>query len=151
MGSSNLFEVTVGESNVGAAASSASATRHTIEAKKLLKHSLYDPTTKANDIIALVYLPSNAVKSANVAIGYTYMQDPSEPTVFTASFYNRQSTVVGWGQLGNSGGYSSILRLGSGTIVNLATCQGTYPSVTAKQICTQPSPTNPQVIVSYFI
>jgi hypothetical protein len=121
--------------NIDAAASAASATRHTLEAKKLLKHPLYSATTFDNDI-ALIYLPVNAVKSAMVAIGYTPMQDPSDTAVFAAYFYNNQARTFGWGRTGQTAAYSSTLQTAQGPIITLADCQSTYPTVTANQICT---------------
>jgi hypothetical protein len=147
MGSSDKVEVTIGETNVDAAISAASATRHIVEAKKLLKHPSYVPSTKVDDI-ALIYLPVNTVKSANVAIGYLYLNDPSDAAVFTAAYYNRLPNTVGWGQTGNSAGLSPTLKYSQATIITVASCAPDRPDVTAKNICTSPSS---QVIVSYFI
>jgi hypothetical protein len=152
MGSNDKVEVTIGETNVDAATSAASATRHTVEAKRFLKHPLYDyPLGKANDI-ALVYLPTNAVRSANVGIGYLYLNDPSNAAVFTAAYYNRQPKMFGWGQTGQTAGLSSTLQHAQASIITLGTCGVQYGFLNTNQICTAPiSSSSPQVIVSCFI
>ncbi len=151
MGSNDKVEVTIGETNVGAATSAASATRYTVEAKKLLQHPSYNPNTYDNDI-AIINLPSNGVRSENVGIGYLYLQDPSISAVFTAAFYNNNVKMVGWGQTGQTAGLSSTLQHAQASIITVATCLGQYPSVTANQICTTLiSSSSPQVIVSCFI
>jgi hypothetical protein len=151
LGSNDKVEVTIGETNVGAATSAASATRHTIEAKKLLKHPLYSSTTYDNNI-ALIYLPVNAVKSANVAIGYTPMQDPSDTAVFNAYFYNNNVKMVGWGQTAQGGTLSSTLQYAQALMITRSSCLSTYSDATTNHICTkQISTSNMQVIVPCFI
>jgi hypothetical protein len=120
--------------------------------QNLINIYINSSTTYDNDI-ALIYLPVNAVKSANVAIGYTPMQDPSDTAVFNAYFYNNNWVkMVGWGQTAQGGTLSSTLQYAQALMITLATCQTSYSYVTTNHICTgQISSMNPQVIVSFFI
>jgi hypothetical protein len=105
-----------------------STTKYTFEARMWLTHPSYS-TTQGNDI-ALVYCPTNVIKSKNVGIAYLYMQDPTESSIFDAFYLNQAVQVAGWGDALNNGLLSDTLKYTEQQIVAYATCQSIYPTIT---------------------
>jgi hypothetical protein len=135
--------VTIGETNVSASATAAASTRHIVEAKMWTKHESYDPLSmaSANDI-GLIYLPTNFVRSSNVAIAYLYLNDPEESSVFTASFLNQVGDIAGFGG-SQTESVSPTLKKATAKIVSLTDCQTSHPLVVSTQFCTKsPDSTN---------
>ncbi len=128
--------VTIGETNVGASTANAARTRHSVEAKMWIKHESYDNEIDTNDI-ALIYLPTNVVRSTNVGVAYLYLNDPEDSTVFGLSFLNQIANIAGFGQTSTFTAVSSpTLKKATARIVSLTACQ-TQHFVNAKQICTE--------------
>jgi hypothetical protein len=130
------IEVTIGETNVGASTANAARTRHSVEAKMWKQHESYS-SDFYNDNIALIYLPTNVVRSTNVGVAYLYLNDPEDSNVFAASFLNQVGNIAGFGQTAQTGAVSPTLKTATAKIFSLTDCQTQHSHANSKNICTK--------------
>lgn len=109
-------------------------------ARKLVRHSDYNPNTNLNDI-ALVLLSSQATLSK-------YTQIACLPDYKIANYptqTNIPGYIVGWGDLYGNRTYSNILQNAQVTVYNSSACGAVFPSVKKNwnsQICAGISSSN---------
>ncbi len=139
--------MTVGETNIGASTSSTySKTRYTVEAKRWKAYDAFNGRQMEYDI-GVVYLPENVHRNANTALGYLYLNDPTDNDIFNAYYLNKVATVAGWGSTDGTAAYSDILKYTSVKLIDTAACQSTFSTTfNAPVVClASPSSTPDQV------
>jgi secreted trypsin-like serine protease len=106
-----------------------------------IQHESFNVFTYVNDI-GLVFLPVNVHRSSNIAIGYLYLNDPEDSTVFGLSFLNQDGDIAGWGQTAQTASDSPTLKKATTKIASLTDCQTQHTDAASKQICTRSPTTN---------
>ncbi len=122
---------------MGATSSTYAKTRYTVEAKRWKAHDSFTAGFTENDI-GIVYLPQNVHKNENTALGYLYLNDPTDSGSFDTFYLNKIATVAGWGSVdGSVDVYTDKLQYTTVKIITQDECDSAFGAAfTAKVICT---------------
>ncbi len=88
------------------------------------------------DNVGIIYLPVNAYSSANAAIGYLYLNDPTLASVYSTFYFNQIVNVAAWGKTTQAATTTSgTLKYTTMKIIDEAGCRTAYVGSTGNELC----------------